>query len=178
MRILADQQQITDLISRLAQEVAAVMSQQPGPWAIVGIKSRGDLLAARLTQLLRPTHAGSVDIALYRDDLSELHAQPVVRTTDIAFPVDGTNILLVDDVLMTGRSVRSALQSLIDFGRPACVKLLVLVDRGRRELPIAPDFVGLRLNTDPHEQVEVRLAPADPHDAIVVFDHPAKEHGS
>ncbi len=178
MQVVADSKQMADTVARLGREVQAAMSQRPGPWAIVGIRSRGDLIAARLAQLIKPQYTGSVDIALYRDDLSEIGPQPVVRTTDVTFPMDGTNVLLVDDVLMTGRSVRSAIQSLIDFGRPSCVKLLVLVDRGGRELPITPDFVGLRVNTDPHQQVEVRIAPADPEDAVILYSRPPKEHGA
>ena len=175
MHVLADETQIAELIRRLTRELSAMMQQSSGPWAIVGIRSRGDVLAHRLAEKVRPEYSGSVDIALYRDDLSEVGPQPIVRTTDVAFPMDGTNVLLVDDVLMTGRSVRSAIQSLIDFGRPRCVKLLVLVDRGGRELPITPDIVGLRVNTERHQMVEVRLRPGDPDDRIVLFNGPNRE---
>ena len=143
------------------------------PWAFVGIQSRGDVLAGRLAHMLQPQHVGSVDIALYRDDLSEVGPQPIVRTTDVNFPLDGTSVLLVDDVLMTGRSVRAAILSLIDFGRPRCIRLLVLVDRGGRELPIAPDFVGLRVNAERDQLVDVRLKPFDDTDAIVMADRDA-----
>jgi pyrimidine operon attenuation protein/uracil phosphoribosyltransferase len=172
MQILADSNQVAQIIGRLTDEAAAAMRAAPGPWAVVGVRSRGDVLAARLTAALKPKYTGSIDIGLYRDDLSELAAQPVVRTTDIAFPVDGTRVLLVDDVLMSGRTTRAAIQSLIDFGRPACVRLMVMVDRGGRELPFAPDFVGLRVNADPHDRVNVRLTPTDDEDRIELL--PAK----
>lgn len=169
MRILADEKQVAAMIERLEGELAAEMRRASGPWAIVGIRSRGDVLAHRLADRLKPDHTGSVDITLYRDDLSEVGPQPIVRTTDIDFPMDGTNVLLVDDVLMSGRSVRAALQSLIDYGRPRCVRLAVLVDRGGRELPIRPDYVGLRVNTDADHHVKVHLKPTDEADQILLF---------
>ncbi len=168
MRVLANAEQVSTLVQRLTDEAKAAMAAASGPWAIVGVRSRGDVLAQRLSQQLNPKYTGSVDIALYRDDLSEISPQPVVRTTDIEFPMDGTNILLVDDVLMSGRSIRAAIQSLLDFGRPRRIRLLVLVDRGGRELPIAPDFVGLRVNTDPGDSVEVQLTPTDSSDQITM----------
>ncbi|MEX2673325.1 MAG: bifunctional pyr operon transcriptional regulator/uracil phosphoribosyltransferase PyrR [Phycisphaeraceae bacterium] len=169
MRILADEQQVGTLIERLERELAAEMSRTPGPWAIVGMRSRGDVLATRLAEPLKPAYIGSLDITLYRDDLSEVGPQPIVRTTEIDFPIDGTNVLLVDDVLMSGRSVRAAIQSLIDFGRPRCVRLAVLVDRGGRELPIRPDFVGLRVNTEADHHVKVHLKPTDADDQILLY---------
>ncbi len=173
MNVLADETKLAAMVNDLAAEVKQDLFPD-GPWAIVGIRSRGDVLAKRLADKLKPDHAGSVDITLYRDDLSEIGPQPVVRTTEIDFPVDGTNILLVDDVLMTGRSVRAAIQSLIDFGRPRCIKLLVLCDRGGRELPVQPDYVALVLDEADQQQVEVRLQPTDPEDCIVIFPDTAK----
>ncbi len=177
MRVVADREQVGKILERMGREVAETMAQSEGPWAIVGIRCRGDDLAGRLAERLRPEHTGSVDIALYRDDLSEVGPQPVVRTTELPFPVDGTNVLLVDDVLMTGRSVRAAVQSLIDFGRPRCVKLAVLVDRGGRELPVAPDFVGQRLNADAGWDVQVRLVPTDSDDAILLIPRETQPAG-
>ncbi len=119
---------------------------------------------------------GTLDITLYRDDLSEIGPQPVVRTTEIDFPIDGLNVVLIDDVLMTGRSIRAALQSLMDLGRPRRVWLGVLVDRGGRELPIGPDFVSLDLTEGadealaPGAKVQVMVKPTDERDAVVVFD--------
>lgn len=172
MPVIADDSEVGKLIERLGDEAGAAMRNMGGEWAVVGIRSRGDALAQRLSARLKPRHTGSLDINLYRDDLSEAGPQPVVRTTEISFDLTGLNVLLVDDVLMSGRSVRAALQSLIDLGRPRCVKLLVLVDRGGRELPIAPDFVGMRLNADRRQLVEVRLKPDDPRDAIETLKRP------
>ncbi len=191
MRTLADEKHVADLIERLAQAIArdlgaaAKISSGNGsashkaPWALVGIRSRGAVLAERLAERLQPDYVGTLDITLYRDDLSELADQPIVRETVIPFAIDGLNIVLVDDVLMTGRSIRAALQSLMDLGRPRRVWLSVLVDRGGRELPIAADHVALdlsgrdtgsnqRLQLAGDERVEVHLQPMDPDDRVLV----------
>lgn len=202
MRVLADEQQVAGLIDDLTEAVAADMAAAPNAeraaWALIGVRSRGDLIAARMAQRLKPAHVGTLDITLYRDDLSEIGADAVVRTTEIPFSIDGLNVVLIDDVLMTGRSVRAALQSLMDLGRPRRVWLSVLVDRGMRELPIAPDHVALDLSgasrgrtagdkttgvgrggaqladaVQLDELVAVRLKPTDDTDAIVVI--PAEE---
>ncbi len=151
-----------------------------GGWALVGVRSRGDVLAQRIADRLGAQRfggrIGTLDITLYRDDLSEIGHQPVVRTTEIDFAIDGLNVVLIDDVLMTGRSIRAALQSLMDLGRPRRVWLGVLVDRGGRELPIAPDFVSLDLTEgatdelEPGAKVQVMVTPTDAKDAVVVFD--------
>ena len=178
MRRLADESRVEELIHRLADVVAQDIQQGAGPWALVGIRSRGDLLADRIAQTL-PDDAligvGAIDITLYRDDLSEIGPQPIVRTTEIDFPIDGVNIVLIDDVMMTGRSIRAALQSLMDFGRPARVWLVVLADRGGRELPICPDHVGVDLKDDlePGEKVKVTLRPD--HDDGIWADRPPDE---
>lgn len=177
MESLADRQAVGGLIDGLADQVAAGL-RPSGPWAIVGIRRRGDVLAQRLAERLQPDHAGSVDIALYRDDLSELGPQPIVRTTEIDFDVAGRSIVLVDDVLMSGRSVRAAIQSLLDFGRPRVIRLAVLVDRGGRELPICPDYVGLAVNADAEQHVHVRLEPLDEEDRILLRDKPADSGGA
>ncbi|MEX0652835.1 MAG: bifunctional pyr operon transcriptional regulator/uracil phosphoribosyltransferase PyrR [Phycisphaeraceae bacterium] len=175
MRVLADEKRVDELIAALAERLARRLSADPdAPWALVGIRSRGDDLARRLAERIGKARfgdrVGSLDITLYRDDLSEAGPQPVVRTTEIPFDVEGVNIVLVDDVLMSGRSVRAALQSLMDLGRPRRVWLAVLVDRGGRELPIAPDEVALNLADELSggEQVKVQLKPTDDRDAIVV----------
>jgi pyrimidine operon attenuation protein / uracil phosphoribosyltransferase len=179
MRVIADAKQVSELIDRLARAIAADMkaSGAGDAWGIVGIRSRGDVLAHRLAERLKldASRVGSLDITLYRDDLSEIGAQPVVRTTEIPFNLDGLHVVLVDDVLMTGRSVRAALQSLMDFGRPRRVWLSVLIDRGGRELPIAADHVGMDLSRDGNgaeiaekELVEVQLTPADERDGILI----------
>lgn len=134
--------------------------------ALVGVRSRGDVLAGRLANRLGVADVGTLDITLYRDDLSEIASQPVVQTTEIGFGLDGRDVVLVDDVLMTGRSIRAALSVLMDFGRPRRVWLAVLVDRGLecRELPIAADYVGAQ-HVGP-KRVGVRLTPTDGRDAI------------
>jgi pyrimidine operon attenuation protein/uracil phosphoribosyltransferase len=179
MRTLADPEALQQMTDRLASAIAAQMQAGgEGGWALVGLRSRGDLLAKRLAGKLDADRlndrVGSLDITLYRDDLSEVGPQAVVRTTEVAFALDGLNVVLVDDVMMTGRSARAALDSLMDLGRPRRVWLAVLVDRGGRELPIAPDFVGLDLReaseprVEPAEQVQVQLTPSDEQDAIIV----------
>jgi pyrimidine operon attenuation protein/uracil phosphoribosyltransferase len=170
MRELADDARVGELIQHLASSIEKTLHDEA--WALVGIRSRGDVLAERLAKCLgrkRFVGVGTLDITLYRDDLSEIGPQPVVRTTEIPFNLDGSHIILVDDVLMTGRSIRAALQSLMDFGRPARVWLAVLVDRGGRELPICPDHVGLAVGEElePGEHVQVLLEPVDPHDAVL-----------
>lgn len=199
MRVLADESRMVQLLGDLTDVIARdVTAKATGQWALVGIRSRGDILAQRLATALKPDHVGTLDITLYRDDLSEVTNQPVVRTTEIPFAIDGLDVVLVDDVIMSGRSIRAALQSLMDLGRPRRVWLAVLVDRGQRELPIQPDFVALdlsgsaddRITADAQaiadgnptgrggarvaeavqsdELVTVRIKPTDSEDAIVV----------
>ena len=193
MRVLADGDRFQQLIDSLCGGIESAISsskptdtQEDGGWALVGVRSRGDVLAQRMAKHMGEDRfagrVGTLDITLYRDDLSEIGPQPVVRTTEIDFAIDGLNVVLVDDVLMTGRSVRAALQSLMDLGRPRRVWLAVLVDRGGRELPIAPDFVGLDLTegspdaTDPNAKVQVMVTPTDEQDAVVIFNE--AEQGS
>jgi pyrimidine operon attenuation protein/uracil phosphoribosyltransferase len=191
MRVLADGDRFEKLIDSLCSGIdnaiaspghapAAGGQDAEGGWALVGVRSRGDVLAQRIADRLGPDRfegrIGTLDITLYRDDLSEIGHQPVVRTTEIDFPIDGLNVVLIDDVLMTGRSIRAALESLMDLGRPRRVWLGVLVDRGGRELPIAPDFVSLDLTHGsddalaPGAKVQVMVTPTDEEDAVVVFD--------
>jgi len=143
--------------------------------ALIGVRTRGVYIARRLALTLKeitgdevPT--GALDITLYRDDLMR-HAvgpQPVIRRTEIPFSIDNKKILLVDDVLYTGRTTRAALDALIDFGRPKGIQLIVLVDRGHRELPIKADYVGKNLPTNPEESVQVRLQETDGNDEVVL----------
>ena len=143
--------------------------------ALVGIRSRGEHLARRLAASLkeitdRSVPTGALDITLYRDDLMRqpVGPQPLVRRTDIPFSIDDRVILLVDDVLYTGRTIRAALDALIDFGRPRAIQLIAFVDRGHRELPIKADYVGKNLPTSRRESVQVRLEEVDGHDEVVV----------
>lgn len=168
-----DAEDVRDVIASLADKVAAAFSADK-PLGIIGIRTRGEIVAQRLTQLLadrgfKQILRGTLDITLYRDDLSEIGPKPMVRPTAVDFALDGLPILLVDDVLFTGRSIRAALSALGDFGRPAAVRLLVLCDRGGRELPIQADFVGLLLKDVPRDyRVNVRLKEVDQVDEIVV----------
>lgn len=179
MRVLADEQRVAELIEALGEAIDRDCRSDPGPWALIGVRSRGDVLAQRLAPRLDPQRfegrVGSLDITLYRDDLSEIGPEAVVRTTEVPFPIDGLNVVLVDDVVMTGRSVRAALQSLMDLGRPRRVWLSVLVDRGGRELPLQPDHVALDLRGEQPplpaaRRVQVQLEPTDPRDAILLED--------
>jgi pyrimidine operon attenuation protein/uracil phosphoribosyltransferase len=145
--------------------------------ALIGIRARGVPLAERLAANLKtaggldvPT--GSLDITLYRDDLMrhQVGPQPILRRTEIPFSIDGKMILLVDDVLYTGRTIRAALDALIDFGRPSAIQLVVLVDRGHRELPIRADYVGRNVPTSRHQSVQVRLQEIDGRDEVEVDD--------
>jgi pyrimidine operon attenuation protein / uracil phosphoribosyltransferase len=152
------------------------------PFYLIGVRSRGVPLAQRLAQELTlladdEIVVGAVDITLYRDDLGGGRRWPVLRGTEIAFPVDGAEIVLVDDVLFTGRTVRAALNAICDLGRPGRIRLAVLVDRGHRELPIQPDVVGLYLPTARGDRVRVRLHPLDPAEEIVrvvAASHPSQ----
>ncbi|MGH9408525.1 MAG: bifunctional pyr operon transcriptional regulator/uracil phosphoribosyltransferase PyrR [Vicinamibacterales bacterium] len=143
--------------------------------ALVGIRTRGVPLARRIAAGLRQINGdevptGALDITLYRDDLMRqpVGPQPVVRRTEIPFSIDDRRILLVDDVLYTGRTIRAALDALIDFGRPRTIQLIVLVDRGHRELPIKADYVGKNLPTSPRESVQVRLQEIDGEDEVLL----------
>jgi pyrimidine operon attenuation protein/uracil phosphoribosyltransferase len=140
--------------------------------AIVGIQSRGVPLARRIARALAPRDpgfpVGTLDITLYRDDLSTVGTRPVLRATDIPFSIDGLTVVLVDDVLFTGRTIRAALDELCDFGRPARIALAVLVDRGHRELPIQADYAALRVKTDRRDRVDVSLLETDGADGVVV----------
>ena len=171
-REIAKGQEVEKIISRLADEVGAKMDIEN--LALVGIRRRGVELAARLQDILQKKTAiiplGILDITLYRDDLSAVAKQPVVRETQIQFDLDGKDILLVDDVLFTGRTIRAALSELVDFGRPRSIKLLTLVDRDHRELPIQPDFTGKFIQTKSNQSIEVHLKELDGEDKILLIE--------
>jgi pyrimidine operon attenuation protein/uracil phosphoribosyltransferase len=168
--------EIDRLVRRMAKDVAdrTKGAGAARDLAIVGIRRGGVFLAQRLRKELAQALGaepplGTLDIALYRDDLAEKGAAPVIGPTDVRFPIQGKTIVLVDDVLYTGRTVRAALDELVDFGRPRRVWLAVLVDRGGRELPIAADFVGTKLECADRDDVQVRLVEGGAaEDAIVV----------
>ena len=150
--------------------------------ALIGIRTRGAILAQRLAKAIEAIdgHAvrfGTLDIPLYRDDLSRISPNPVVHATEIPFDVTDLHLILVDDVLYTGRTIRAALNALSDLGRPKAIQLAVLVDRGHRELPIRADYVGKNIPTHPREQVAVRLNEVDEREEVVL-EAPADEGGA
>lgn len=167
-----------DLISRTLERIAhEIVERQKSmeDLAIVGIKNRGAYLGERLAEKIKnitgsKVPVGALDITLYRDDLTQVSEQPVVHATEIDFDIDGKTIILVDDVLFTGRTIRCALDALIDFGRPGQIQLAVLVDRGHRELPIRADYVGKNVPTSLKEVVEVRLETPDGRDEVVICE--------
>ena len=145
---------------------------------LVGIQTRGVPLARRLAANIESFEqpklsVGALDFSLYRDDLSSLEAQPVVQRTEIPADIDGKSIVLVDDVLYTGRSIRAAMDALIDLGRPCSIQLAVLIDRGHREMPIRADYVGKNIPSARHEEIQVRLVETDGIDEVAIIS-PAK----
>jgi len=172
-RQVMDAQAIHRALVRIAHEILERNKGTQG-LALVGVRSRGVHLAQRIRQALHeieggaPVPFGVVDITLYRDDLDRGLQNPEVKGTDIPFAVDGARILLVDDVLFTGRTVRAAMDALVDFGRPQSIQLAVLIDRGHRELPVRADYVGKNLPTARGEQVHVRLDEVDGVDEVVI----------
>ncbi len=163
---------ITAGVERLAK---AIREKHGGkPIALVGIRSRGDEVAERVLTLLSEEdwdlNFGVLDISLYRDDFEHLHENPLLQESDIAFPVDGAHIILVDDVLFTGRTIRAALDALSDYGRPGKVELAVLIDRGHREMPIQPDYVGIALDTRRLDHVLVSLEGTDGMDQVRIVE--------
>lgn len=172
-QLLLDADGVQAAVGRLADAVA---DRHPETWPVfIGIERRGVPLARRVAAELARRQpgrgappVGSLDISLYRDDLAALVTVPRLRGSQIDFDVDGAGVVLFDDVLYTGRTIRAALDELADFGRPARVELAVLLDRGCRELPIQADFVGLRHSTRPGDYVRVRFAETDGADAVMV----------
>ena len=168
--VLMTADEIARTLDRLAYQVLEKRGNSPD-LAFIGIQRRGADLAKRLAAILsqrleRPIPCGALDIALYRDDWTSVGVQPSVGPTAIPFPIKGYDLILVDDVLFTTRTVRAALEALLDFGRPRRVELLVLVDRGHNELPIHADYIGRSINTARDEHVDVLLAERDGHDEV------------
>ncbi|MFW6133257.1 MAG: bifunctional pyr operon transcriptional regulator/uracil phosphoribosyltransferase PyrR [Planctomycetota bacterium] len=166
--------QVREAIDRLYGQVLDHLPNDAAV-AVIGIRTRGETLAGRIVSRLeadrpdRTVRYGVLDITFYRDDLSRRRGAPLVRATEIDFDLDDTWVLLVDDVLQTGRSVRAALDALADFGRPRIVRLVALVDRGGRELPIAADFVGERVDAAPGSRVQVRLEETDGTEGVFIL---------
>jgi pyrimidine operon attenuation protein / uracil phosphoribosyltransferase len=174
MPLVMDADRMARTLTRIAHEIVE-RNRGIEELALVGIRTRGVPIARRLARAIAEINGhdvptGALDITLYRDDLMR-HAvgpQPVVRRTEIPFSIDDRRILLVDDVLYTGRTIRAALDALIDFGRPKAIRLVVLIDRGHRELPIKADYVGKNLPTSLSQSVQVRLTDVDGRDEVEV----------
>jgi len=169
-----DADRMSRSLTRIAHEIVE-RNRGVDDLALVGIRQRGVPLARRIAAELErivgaSVATGALDITLYRDDLMRqaVGPQPLVRSTDIRFDIDNRVIVLVDDVLYTGRTIRAALDALIDFGRPRAIQLIVLVDRGHRELPIKADYVGKNLPTSPKQSVQVRLQEIDGADEVLI----------
>jgi pyrimidine operon attenuation protein / uracil phosphoribosyltransferase len=168
---IAGPQEIDQLLERMTGEIHSSLSDER-PLALVGIRRRGDVLARRIQTRLTDLSGASLpcgvlDITLYRDDFDSLAEHPIVAETDIPFSVNEATIVLVDDVLFTGRTVRAAIDVLLDLGRPRRILLAVLVDRGWRELPIAADFAGRTLDTEADDDVQVLVREIDERDAVL-----------
>jgi pyrimidine operon attenuation protein/uracil phosphoribosyltransferase len=174
MSVVMDADRIGRTLTRIAHEILE-RNRAVDELALVGIRTRGVPLARRLRTIISTINqhevpTGALDITLYRDDLMRhaVGAQPVIRSTEIPFSIDDKRILLVDDVLYTGRTIRAALDALIEFGRPKTIQLVVLVDRGHRELPIKADYVGKNLPTSPAQSVQVHLTEVDGRDEVEI----------
>ena len=172
MKTVLDRDDMRRTLVRIAHEIVE-KNAEPESLAIVGIHRRGALLAARVTRLLddllvTEVPLGSLDISFYRDDVATRADQPVVHASHVPFDLSGRTVVVVDDVLFTGRTVRAAIEALFDYGRPARVQLAVLADRGHRELPIRPDYVGKNLPTARDERVNVHLDELDGEDLVTI----------
>ena len=172
-KVVLDEDDVRRTLVRIAHEI--VEKNAGRPVALVGIHRRGAHLARRLHRLVcdlldREVPIGDLDIAFYRDDLAEHGAGPVVHSTHLGFPLEEHTVVLVDDVLFTGRTARAAIEALFDYGRPARVQLAVLADRGHRELPIRPDYVGKNLPTARSERVNVRVSELDGVDEVTITE--------
>jgi pyrimidine operon attenuation protein/uracil phosphoribosyltransferase len=171
---ILDKEAISRALMRIAHEILE-KNKGTKDLCLIGIRNRGAFLAKRLAGCVESIEkeipcVGALDITLYRDDLTLVASQPLVHKTEIDFDINDKNIILVDDVLYTGRTVRAALDALIDFGRPKTIQLAVLIDRGHRELPIRADYVGKNIPTSNTETVEVRLQESDGKDEVVIIE--------
>jgi pyrimidine operon attenuation protein / uracil phosphoribosyltransferase len=170
-QLVCDGPTMSGLVATMARQLTT-SPRTDARIGLIGIRTRGVPLAERLARELSQilgvgVDVGAVDITLYRDDLGQAQRWPVLHGTEIPFDVDGADVVLVDDVLFTGRTVRAALNAICDLGRPASVRLAVLIDRGHREIPIQADVIGRKLTTARDDRVQVRLSPIDPVDEVV-----------
>ncbi len=169
---ILDKTAMDKALVRIAHEILE-KNKDVGDLVIIGIKNRGEYLARKIAEHIKriggtEIPVGALDITLYRDDLTQVAEQPVVKGTDIGFDINGKCVILVDDVLFTGRTIRCALSELIDFGRPKNIQLAVLVDRGHKELPIRADYVGKNVPTSLDEAIEVKLEEVDKVDEVLI----------
>lgn len=170
-----DKTEMTRILKRMAHEIIE-NNRGTKDLVFIGVKTRGDYLAKRIAKYIKSIEkteitVGAIDITLYRDDLTEIDTQPLVmmHSTDVPCDITKKRIILVDDVLYTGRTVRAALDALIDLGRPASIRLAVLIDRGHRQLPIQADFIGKKIATAKREQIQVNLKEVDKEDSVVIL---------
>jgi pyrimidine operon attenuation protein / uracil phosphoribosyltransferase len=175
-KLLMNAAEIDLALARISAEIVEKLSRE-SEFALIGIRRRGVPLAQRLSKKLeailhRPVPLGILDITLYRDDLTTVSNRPMLRETQIDFDINDLSLVLVDDVLYTGRTVRAALDGIVDIGRPRRVQLAVLIDRGRRELPIQADYVGKHVQTEADETVEVRLNEEDQEERVILARKP------
>ncbi len=172
-KLIMNSSEIKRSLARIAHEIIERNRTTEG-LVLIGMHTRGVPLARRLATNMeilegKQVPVGALDISLYRDDLPSLNSQPTVQYTDIPVTIDGKSLVLVDDVLYTGRSTRAAMDALIDLGRPRSIQLAVLVDRGHRELPIRPDYVGKNVPSSRNEDIQVRLIEVDGADEVVII---------
>lgn len=175
---LMDSEAVSRAIARMSYEIIE-RTENLGQLAVVGIRTCGEFIGKRLRDRISEIAKlnvpfGVIDITLYRDDLGSGQSQPMVKGTDLPFSVSGSRIVLVDDVFYTGRTVRAALDAIIDFGRPSCVELAALLDRGHREFPIRPDYVGKNIPTSKQQSVRVRLSEQGFADGAYLINHAGK----
>ncbi len=180
-KIIMTPEDIRRTLARIAHEILE-RNKAIEHVILVGMHTRGVPLAKRLVANIEAFDGveipvGALDISLYRDDLSSLNLQPIVKSTDIPTSIDGKSIVLVDDVLYTGRSARAAMDALIDLGRPQSIQLAVLIDRGHRELPIRADFVGKNMPSSRHEEIQVQLVETDGIDEVAIISMPVVKEG-
>jgi len=175
MRIVKEKNEVQELIKRLAQEIIEANKDKLSNMVLIGIRTGGAFLAERIKNIIKETvnheiPLGILDITLYRDDWTKIAPAPIVRQTDIPFPIDDKTVILIDDVLFTGRTVRAAMDAILDYGRPKEIQLAVLIDRGKktRELPICADYVGEVVETSLKETINVYFKEQNSEDKIAI----------
>ncbi|TFB10411.1 bifunctional pyr operon transcriptional regulator/uracil phosphoribosyltransferase PyrR [Candidatus Marinimicrobia bacterium MT.SAG.3] len=171
---IIDSEGLARTLTRLAHEIIEKNKGTKG-LAIIGLRTRGDFIARRIAAKIEEIEGtkleiGTLDVSLYRDDFRIALKHPEVQLSEISFDIDGKHVILIDDVLYTGRTIRAALDALMDYGRPASIQLAVLVDRGHREIPIAPDYTGKNIPTSIGEEVRVKMTEIDDEDCVLLVD--------